>query len=93
MITGGSIAVKNKEKFLSWLSLYGNNKIDDNKAIIYLALKNENILGFCLNMLFNNSLIMKTIAVDEEWQQMGVANAMVHKTHNFALDNKMEKVI
>lgn len=75
-----------------FLKLYSSDKIAQYIGSVYAAYSGEQIVGFCTNLTFGNNLIMKTIAVDPEFQQMGIANALVYKIHADAVANGLETI-
>jgi ribosomal protein S18 acetylase RimI-like enzyme len=76
-----------------FVNLYSNEKLSKNKSILYSARAKGKLIGFCLNLEFENTSIMKTIAVLPEWQQKGVGNALVHKIHMDAVERGITKMI
>ena len=79
--------------FHEFTELYNTDKVDNFVGSVFLAKFKKEIIGFCLNIETKDSLIMKTIAVVPEFQQKGVANALVFAIHNDAKQNKKEYVI
>ncbi|MBN2523478.1 MAG: GNAT family N-acetyltransferase [Bacteroidales bacterium] len=65
--------------------LYSSSKISNYIASVYGAYNGIDLIGFCTNMRYGDELIMKTIAVDQNFQQMGIGNALVYKIHSDAL--------
>lgn len=81
---------------ISWeefLTLYNSEKIEKYISSIYLLKKYNEIIGFCTNLSYNKTLIMKTIAVLPEYQTLGLGNAIVHKVHYDAEKDKIDKII
>jgi ribosomal protein S18 acetylase RimI-like enzyme len=76
-----------------FVSLYSSEKINQNKASLYTARVDGKLLGFCLNLEYNQTLVMKTIAVAPSTQQKGIGNALVHKIHIDAVVSGLKKVI
>lgn len=76
-----------------FVTLYSSEKLDRSKSVLYTARHQGALIGFCLNLIWDNALIMKTIAVIPEYQQKGIGNALVHKVHIDAVSNGLEKVI
>lgn len=76
-----------------FVSLYSSEKLSSNKALLYTARFINKLIGFCLNLEVEGTLIMKTIAVAQEWQMKGIGNALVHKVHIDAIDRGFAKVI
>jgi N-acetylglutamate synthase-like GNAT family acetyltransferase len=79
--------------FEDFLNLYSSDKIEKYISSIYLLLKNEKLIGFCTNISFGKTLIMKTIAVLPEFQSLGLGNALVYKVHFDAINQGVEKII
>ena len=79
--------------FNEFIELYNTDKVTNYIGSVHLAKFNSQIIGFCLNIDTEDSLIMKTIAVMPEYQQKGVASALVYTIHNDAKQNKKEYVI
>lgn len=76
-----------------FVSLYSSEKINQNRAALYTARIDGKLLGFCLNLEYNQTLVMKTIAVAPSTQQKGIGNALVHKIHIDAVASGLKKVI
>ena len=79
--------------FENFLNLYNKEKIDKYVASIYLLLSENTIIGFASNLMFSNTLIMKTIGILPEYQSQGLGNALVHKIHLDAVNKGVEKII
>lgn len=76
-----------------FLQLYSSDKIEEYIASVYVALSGNKIIGFSSNMQYKDSLIMKTIAVDPEYQQTGVASGLVHVVHSKAKSAGIRRII
>ena len=76
-----------------FVALYSSDKISRNSATLYAARIEGKLVGFCLNLENNQTLIMKTIAVAPNIQQKGIGNALVHKIHIDAVASGFTKVI
>lgn len=76
-----------------FVALYSSDKISRNNATLYTARIDGKLVGFCLNLENNQTLIMKTIAVAPNIQQKGIGNALVHKIHIDAVASGFTKVI
>lgn len=79
--------------FNEFIELYNTDKLENFIGSVHLAKINSQIIGFCLNIETDDSLIMKTIAVVPEYQQKGVGNALVYAVHDDAKKNKKDYVI
>lgn len=79
--------------FNEFLQLYNSDKINEFIGSVYVAKFNSKIIGFCMNIETSDALIMKTIAVVPEFQQKGIANALVYTVHNDAKQNQKNYVI
>ncbi|MBN1117808.1 MAG: GNAT family N-acetyltransferase [Bacteroidales bacterium] len=79
----------NPEEFQA---LYSNEKIENYISSIYIVSLQNQIVGFCSNLSYANNLIMKTLAVDPEFQQKGIAKALVHKIHSDAKQQRVAKI-
>ncbi|HPJ45167.1 MAG TPA: GNAT family N-acetyltransferase [Tenuifilaceae bacterium] len=76
-----------------FVSLYSSEKLSQSSSQLYTARHEGKLVGFCLNLAFGNELVMKTIAVSNEFQLMGIGNALVHKVHLDAVERGVSKVI
>ncbi|MBN2893313.1 MAG: GNAT family N-acetyltransferase [Bacteroidales bacterium] len=79
--------------FNEFIELYSTEKIKDFIGSVHVAKYNSQIIGFCLNIETDDSLIMKTIAVVPDFQQKGVGNALVYAVHNDAKQNNKKYLI
>jgi predicted GNAT family acetyltransferase len=77
-----------------FISLYDNKKFSNFINSIYTVTKDNMLIGYCVNMHFNKSLIIKTIGISNEFQGQGIGNALVYKVHSDAVKSgKIHKVI
>jgi predicted GNAT family acetyltransferase len=76
-----------------FISLYSSDKLSKSSGTLYTAREKNKLLGFCFNMEFGKTLIMKTIAVLPNLQQKGIGNALVHRVHVDAVTNGFSKII
>ncbi len=74
--------------------LYPPKKLALNLNKVYFLQKNQEIIGYC-SLLIEDSetLILKTIAILPEFQNLGLANALIYKTHINARDKQYKKII
>ena len=80
--------------FTDFVSLYDSGKITSYINSIYTVSKNNILIGYCANMQFKDSLIIKTIGISNEFQGQGIGNALVYKVHSDAIKSgKNSKVI
>jgi ribosomal protein S18 acetylase RimI-like enzyme len=79
--------------FEEFLKLYNSEKIENYIGSVYLARHQDEIIGFCTNIEFQHTLVMKTIGVLPEFQRLGVANSLVHKVHIDAKQNQISQII
>jgi predicted GNAT family acetyltransferase len=80
--------------YLDFLSLYDTKKFSDYISSIYTVTKNNKLIGYCVNMLINDTMIIKTIGVSNEYQGMGIGNALVYKVHSDAINSgNISKII
>ncbi len=76
-----------------FISLYSSDKLDNYLGSLYLVKRDNKLIGFCNNFKYNNTMIMKTIALDPAYQKLGIGNALVHKVHADAVKSNIEKII
>jgi len=76
-----------------FVSLYSSEKLSKNKGVLYTVRHQDQLLGFSLNLEYDDTLIMKTIAVLPNLQQKGIGNALVHRVHVDAIERGVKKVI
>jgi len=79
--------------FENFIGLYSTNKISSYMNSLYIIQKEDKLLGFCANIIDNDTLIIKTICVKPDWQKKGLGNALVHKIHVDAKEKGYKKII
>lgn len=79
--------------FDEFTRLYSAQKIEKYITALWLAYSDDNLVGFCSNMLYDNSLIMKTIGIHPDYQKKGIASAMIYQIHKKAQEENLQKII
>lgn len=64
-----------------FMELYDQKKIDKHISAVYICRWKNRIVGFSSTLTDGKRLIIKTLGVDPEFQEMGIGNALVHKIH------------
>ena len=76
-----------------FVSLYSSEKLNQSRSLLYTARYEGTLVGFCLNHSIGHEMVMKTIAVSNNFQMKGIGNALVHKVHVDASQQGVTKVI
>ncbi len=79
--------------FKAFMALYGDDKLEQFVGSVYLVRFQNEIIGFCMNILHQGMLIMKTIAVDESHRKRGIGNALTHLVHLHAKEQQIGTIV
>jgi len=79
--------------FNEFKQLYSSEKLNDKTAKVYVVTKRNKLIGYSINLVFGEQLIMKTICLLPQFQDKGIGNAMVYYVHKDARKNKVKQVI
>ena len=79
--------------FDEFLALYNSDKIKEFISSVYTVMTGTELIGFCSNIGYENTLVMKTIGVLPEWQGKGIGNALVYAVHRDACEKGITKII
>lgn len=85
----GFISLSEKEFF----ELYAPHKVNNYIQTIYVVEQMDKLVGFCTILEHQNQWILKTMAILPHFQGKGLGNAMVHKIHCDAREQKVEAMI
>lgn len=79
--------------FTDFTKLYNSDRIKDYVGSLYVAREGDRIIGYAMNIEREHTLVMKTIGVLPQYQQLGIANGLVHRVHADARGKGVERVV